>query len=148
MKNLSGFIIGALFAVGLGVGGMTQPAKVIGFLDFFGAWDPTLMFVMGGAVVMYTIFFRVIRGSAPVLASNFQIPTNQRIDGKLIVGSALFGVGWGLAGYCPGPALTSLGSASRDALVFVATMVVGMALFRIYRRVRDSANQRAAASSS
>ncbi len=126
MRNLSAFLIGALFAVGLGVGGMTLPSKVIGFLDFFGNWDPSLAFVMAGAVVVYFVAFRVVRGTAPVLETRFALPTKTMLDRRLLTGAALFGVGWGLAGYCPGPALTSLGAGSTNAVVFVSAMLAGM----------------------
>ena len=126
MFNVSAFIIGIIFSIGLGVGGMTLPEKVIGFLDFFGDWDPSLMFVMGGAVTVYFVAFRFVRGYAPVLSSEFLLPTKSQIDRKLLIGSGMFGIGWGLAGYCPGPGITSLGAGSVDAAVFVVAMVVGM----------------------
>jgi len=132
MPLLSAFLVGALFAVGLGVSGMTQPTKVIGFLDFFGHWDATLMFVMGGAVVLYFFFFRFARGYAPVLTAYFNLPTQKQIDLRLVIGSGMFGVGWGLAGFCPGPALTSLGHGATKVFVFVASMVAGMYLFKAF----------------
>lgn len=135
MQALSAFFVGTLFAVGLGISGMTQPEKVIGFLDFFGSWDASLMFVMLGAVLMYFIFYRTVRGYAPILATGFQIPTRRQIDARLVGGSAMFGVGWGLAGFCPGPALTSIGNAASGALVFVGAMVGGMYLFAGFNRV-------------
>lgn len=136
MHRVVAFAAGVVFAIGLGISGMTIPAKVIGFLDFFGSWDPSLMFVMGGAVVVYFIAFRVIRGySAPVLGDRFHLPTRKEIDKRLLFGSALFGVGWGLAGYCPGPALTSLPTASTPIITFVASMLIGMFLFK--QVVRD-----------
>lgn len=136
MNTLVAFVVGAVFAVGLGISGMTQPEKVIGFLDFFGAWDATLVFVMGGAVVTYTVFYRAIRGTAPILTQHFQFPTRRQIDRRLIVGSAMFGIGWGLAGFCPGPALTSVGNGGTEALLFVAAMVTGMYAFEIVDRVQ------------
>ena len=129
MQAISAFIVGALFAVGLGISGMTQPRRVVGFLDFFGAWDGSLLFVMAGATTLYFIVYRVVRGSAPILSMNFHLPARHQIDARLIVGSAMFGVGWGLAGFCPGPALTSIGNAASSALIFVAAMVAGMYLF-------------------
>jgi len=136
MKNVSSFLAGLLFAIGLGVGGMTLPSKVIGFLDFFGNWDPSLAFVMGGAVVVYFLAYRVVRGNAPVLDSAFSLPTKTLIDHRLLGGAATFGVGWGLAGYCPGPALTSLGAGSLDAAAFTVAMFAGMLLVEAERRVR------------
>lgn len=135
MQHVSAFIVGLLFAIGLGVSGMTQPDKVIGFLDFFGAWDPTLLFVMGSAIPMYFVFFRAVRGYAPILTARFDIPTRNQIDWRLLSGATLFGIGWALAGFCPGPAIVSLGSGSTAALVFVSAMVGGMLLFALFDRV-------------
>lgn len=122
------FLSGAIFAAGLILGGMTQPGKVQGFLDVAGAgaWDPTLIFVMGGALVVYGVLYRLImRRPAPLLEAKFHVPTRRDLDGRLIGGAALFGVGWGLAGYCPGPALASLGGGLMP-LTFVGAMIAGM----------------------
>jgi uncharacterized membrane protein YedE/YeeE len=119
-----GLLAGVLFGAGLVIGGMTEPAKVRGFLDFFGAWDPTLMFVMGGAVSVHWLAYRWVRGrKAPLIASAFQIPSRKDIDLKLLAGAALFGFGWGLGGYCPGPAVASLPSGGLSVLAFVAAML-------------------------
>ena len=128
--NLVAFCSGVLFSIGLGISGMTQPQKVIGFLDVFGAWDPSLTFVMVGGIISYLILQFAIqrRFPTPVLASEFQIPTRKNIDRNLMLGALLFGVGWGLGGYCPGPALTSLGSGRMSAVLFVVAMGVGMFL--------------------
>jgi len=133
------FLAGALFAIGLTVAGMTQPAKVIGFLDVTGAWDPSLAFVMVGAITVHAVTRRlVLRRRAPFGAAAFDEPNARSIDAPLVAGAALFGVGWGAAGYCPGPAIVSLGTGSREALVFVAAMAVGMMAHRFFRpRVRD-----------
>lgn len=121
------FVVGVLFAIGLTVGGMTQPAKVIGFLDFSGNWDPSLAFVMGGAVSVYAVAFRLImKRPAPVVGGHFGIPTRRSIDWRLMGGAALFGVGWGLGGYCPGPGLTAAGSGSAQGLLFAISMAAGM----------------------
>jgi uncharacterized membrane protein YedE/YeeE len=121
------FAAGALFAVGLAVSGMTKPSKVRGFLDFGGAWDPTLLFVMGGAVAVYFVVHRlVLRRPAPLFDSKFYLPTRKDIDARLVLGAAIFGVGWGLGGYCPGPGLASLVSGAIGPVVFVAAMVAGM----------------------
>lgn len=129
--KLAAFAAGMLFAIGLGISGMTQPDKVIGFLDLFGKWDPALMFVMGGAVLVYGIGFRLLRRLArPILAAGFQIPTRKDIDARLLTGASLFGVGWGLSGFCPGPALVSLASLSADVFIFVGAMLVGMWCFK------------------
>jgi uncharacterized protein len=123
---------GALFGAGLAVGGMTDPARVRGFLDLFGNWDPTLAFVMGGAVLVMAIAWRFqARMARPLFGERFALPDRSDLDGKLIAGSALFGVGWGIAGLCPGPAVASLALAPSNALPFVAAMLAGMALHRI-----------------
>jgi uncharacterized membrane protein YedE/YeeE len=118
------FAAGGLFGVGLVVSGMTEPRNVIGFLDFFGHWQPRLIAVMGGAVAAYAgllaLIVRTAGGRARLLP-----PRNNRIDRSLLVGSAIFGVGWGLSGYCPGPAIASLGSGAGGAFVFVAAMIAG-----------------------
>lgn len=137
MPLVSAFFVGVLFAVGLGVSGMTQPEKVIGFLDFFGSWDATLMFVMGGAVVLYFFFFRFVRGYAPVLTAYFNLPTKTQIDPRLVIGSGMFGIGWGLAGFCPGPALTSMGNGATKVFIFVAAMIAGMYLFTLFDMLVD-----------
>jgi uncharacterized membrane protein YedE/YeeE len=119
-------VAGLLFGAGLAVGGMTNPRKVIGFLDIGGAWDPSLAFVMLGAIAVHFFAYRWVRGSAaPLFADEFAIPKLRHIDAKLVAGSALFGVGWGLGGYCPGPGIVSLGAGRSDALVFVASMAIG-----------------------
>lgn len=126
------FASGALFGAGLAVGGMTDPTRVRGFLDLFGNWDPTLAFVMGGAVIVMAIAWRFqARMARPLFGERFALPDRSDLDGKLIAGSALFGVGWGIAGLCPGPAVTSLALSPSDALPFVAAMLVGMALHRV-----------------
>jgi len=123
---------GALFGAGLAAGGMTDPARVRGFLDLFGNWDPTLAFVMGGAVLVMAIAWRFqARMARPLFGERFALPDRSDLDGKLIAGSALFGVGWGIAGLCPGPAVASLALAPSNALPFVAAMLAGMALHRI-----------------
>lgn len=120
------FLSGVLFALGLVIGGMTQPAKVQGFLDVTGAWDPTLVFVMGGALIVYGVLYRLImKRPAPLLEAKFHVPSRRDLDGRLIGGAALFGVGWGLAGYCPGPGLASLGGGVMP-LTFVVAMLAGM----------------------
>jgi uncharacterized protein len=118
---------GALFGAGLAISGMTRPAKVIGFLDMFGDWDPSLAFVMMGAIAVHFVAYRLVRGrSAPLFGAKFAIPTRKDIDLRLLAGAAIFGVGWGIGGYCPGPGITSLATGAASVLVFVLTMVVGM----------------------
>ena len=129
-SNLSEYLIGALFGLGLIISGMTNPAKILAFLDIAGAWDPSLIFVMGGAVLVGLIAFYLAKNrTQSFLGGAMHIPTRRDIDRPLIIGSALFGVGWGLAGFCPGPALVSLGSGELKALVFVVAMLGGMLLF-------------------
>jgi len=133
--NISSLVCGFWFACGLGISGMTQPQKVVGFLDLTGDWDPSLLFVMLGAVLVYSIGYRwVVRKPTPLFSQEFLLPSNRQIDHSLLLGSALFGVGWGIAGFCPGPALTSLVSLSYPSLVFVASMIVSMALFEWFQR--------------
>jgi uncharacterized membrane protein YedE/YeeE len=127
--SLTSFVAGVVFALGLGISGMTRPVKVIGFLDFFGAWDASLAFVMLGAIAVYFAAYRWCRTMpAPLLASEFALPKRNNLDAKLIVGSVLFGAGWGLGGFCPGPALTALASGALPVLIFVAAMTAGMYL--------------------
>ena len=126
MKALLALLSGLLFGVGLSLGGMTRPAVVLGFLDVFGQWDPRLLFVMAGAVITTAVGYRlVLRRRQPWLAASFQLPTSRRFDARLVGGAAVFGIGWGLAGYCPGPALASLGAAAPSLLVLVVCMLGG-----------------------
>lgn len=128
---VSAFVAGLLFAVGLVVGGMTQPAKVIGFLDFFGDWDPSLIFVMGGAVVVHFVAYRLIlKRSSPLLAAKFEIPSRSDLSRPLVIGAALFGVGWALGGYCPGPGLVAVGAGSLEGLTFALGLLGGFVVFR------------------
>lgn len=138
-----GLTVGILFSAGLVISGMTQPAKVIGFLNFggifapsrFGAWDPSLAFVMGGAVLVTLVAFAVTprSGRKPWVAAAFELPTKQDIDVRLVAGAALFGIGWGLSGYCPGPAFASVISGGTDALVFVSALLIGMLMAKKLR---------------
>lgn len=126
-SNLVSFISGGLFALGLGISGMTQPAIVVGFLDVFGNWDPSLVFVLASAVGVYFLMFQIVKTQQkPVFASKFNIPTRKDIDSPLIIGAALFGMGWGLSGLCPGTALTSLFTNSTSILGFVISMSLGI----------------------
>jgi uncharacterized membrane protein YedE/YeeE len=127
---VAAFGCGVLFAVGLALSGMTDPARVLGFLDFFGRWDPTLAFVMMGAVGTHAVLYRVItRRATPVLAAEFSIPKKRDLDRPLFLGSVLFGVGWGLSGYCPGPVVTSLAAGGWPVLAFALGMAGGMAAY-------------------
>lgn len=128
MKNLTALLAGMLFGVGLAMSGMTDTAKVIGFLDLFGEWVPDLAFVMGGAVLVTALLTRWVLGwRQPLFESEFHLPTKRTIDARLIGGAACFGVGWGLYGYCPGPAITALSYLNASTYVFVAAMLAGMA---------------------
>ena len=129
-QDLVSLAVGFLFAVGLAMSGMTQPQKIIAFLDPAN-WDPSLLFVMLGAVGVHIVAYPLIRRrSSPLLDSKWHVPTRKDITPRLILGAALFGVGWGLAGFCPGPAWTSLASGDARVFVFVAAMILGMYLFK------------------
>jgi uncharacterized membrane protein YedE/YeeE len=135
MPVLLQFAIGLIFGLGLLLSGMSNPAKVLNFLDLggigAGTWDPSLAFVMAGAVaVTFAGFNFVLKRSQPLFSETFHLPTKSEIDRRIILGPAIFGVGWGLAGFCPGPALTALGFGSKAALLFVAAMLAGMVLAR------------------
>jgi uncharacterized membrane protein YedE/YeeE len=131
MPLLSGFAIGLLFGIGLLVSGMANPARVLGFLDLTGRWDPSLLFVMIGAIPVAFVGFRLAGGrSAPIVEKRFHLPTASAIDARLAAGAAIFGVGWGLAGFCPGPAITALGLGLTQPAIFVVAMLAGMALVR------------------
>lgn len=131
MKTLMGYVAGLLFGLGLALAGMTDPSRVLGFLDIFGAWDPTLMFVLGGAVVTTFIGYRLVfRQERPMIGETFQLPTRQDLDVRLVGGAALFGIGWGLSGYCPGPAIASIAGLTAPLMAMLAAMVAGWFLAR------------------
>ena len=134
---ISSFLVGIIFAFGLALAGMTQPEKIIGFLDILsGAWDPTLGFVMMGAIPVHLISHRLLKGRpSPLFDTEFHLPKKTEINKSLVIGGALFGMGWGLGGYCPGPGLASIASLNSDVLIFVVSMTAGMMLFRIYQKV-------------
>jgi uncharacterized membrane protein YedE/YeeE len=134
---LTSFFSGVVFALGLGISGMTRPIKVIGFLDFFGSWDPSLAFVMLGAIGVYFVAHRLSRRMpAPMLAASFTLPSRNDLDGRLIAGAAIFGAGWGLGGFCPGPAITSLASGAPSVMIFVAAMAAGTYLHALIGETR------------
>lgn len=146
MNRISEFLVGLLFGLGLLLSGMTDPAKVLGFLDLFGAWDPSLALVMGGAIAVgFFAFALAKKRTTAFLGGALQMPTSDQVDKRLITGALLFGAGWGLAGFCPGPALVSLASGEVKAGVFVAAMLIGMALFELADRFIHRPCQAAAA---
>lgn len=129
MKGISALLCGLVFGIGLALSGMTDTAKVTGFLDLFGNWVPDLAFVMGGAVLVTVIAFRfVLQRQRPLLDSDFSLPASRTVDTRLLAGAVIFGIGWGLYGYCPGPAISSLLYLDPKTVLFVAAMVAGMAL--------------------
>ena len=137
MNRLTEFLVGLLFGLGLILSGMTDPGKIIGFLDIFGAWDPSLAFVMMGAIAVGFVAFAIAKKrTTTILGGTLRLPTTNHIDKRLIIGSTVFGIGWGLAGFCPGPALVSMASGQIQALWFVSAMVAGMLAFEALERTR------------
>ena len=133
MNKIISLISGAIFGFGLTVSSMTNPAKVLGFLDLFGQWDPSLIFVMIGAIIISSpLFFLLKSKEKPLFARSFLIPEIKKIDTKLIIGSALFGIGWGLVGLCPGPAISSLALLNNYSLAFIASMFLGFLLAKVF----------------
>jgi uncharacterized membrane protein YedE/YeeE len=139
-QNTIALLSGILFAIGLGISGMALPEKVIGFLDVFGSWDPSLAFVMVGAILTYALLYQVAqrRREVTFVGTKMQIPTNRRITAPLVIGASLFGAGWGLSGLCPGPALISSVTGNVTILMFMVAVVGGMQLFTVYDRVMAS----------
>ena len=136
--HIVAFIVGLLFAIGLGVSGMTQPEKVISFLDLFGHWNPALAFVMVGAIGIHALAYPLItKRPSPILEDQFQIPKRTDLTPRLLVGAFMFGIGWGLGGFCPGPGLTSLASGNSESVVFVSCMLAGMTLFYFSKPLID-----------
>jgi uncharacterized membrane protein YedE/YeeE len=145
MPLLSALLAGLLFGLGLILSGMTDPSKIIGFLDLAGNWDPSLAFVMGGAILVGLVAFRFAANrSHALLGDAMRIPTARHIDRRLVFGGLTFGVGWGLAGYCPGPAVASLASGGSKPLLFVAAMLAGMAIYEIHDRIAGTPNRKTA----
>lgn len=135
-QSIAALVSGTVFGFGLALSGMLNPARVQGFLDIFGVWDPSLAFVLGGAVMVTFIGVRIMyRLDKPAFDETFQVPTKERIDAPLVIGSALFGLGWGIGGYCPGPAVASLAVGHTESFLFVAAMLIGMTIHdRIWSR--------------
>ncbi len=144
MLNVASFVCGLLFGLGLIVAGMANPAKVLAFLDLAGDWDPSLALVMGGAIAVASgAFVLAGRRLRSLLGAPMQIPTRRDLDARLVLGSLTFGVGWGLAGFCPGPALVALGAGLPQAVIFVGAMLVGMLGYEVINRVSASTAPRA-----
>ena len=135
MHRLTEFIVGLIFGLGLLLSGMTDPGKVLGFLDLSGQWDPSLAFVMGGAILVgFFAFALAKKRTSNFLGGALSLPKSTVIDKRLVIGSLLFGAGWGLAGFCPGPALVSMATGQEKALIFVAAMLLGMVAFEMIER--------------
>lgn len=131
MRFIFASISGLIFGFGLALGGMLNPSKVQGFLNIFGVWDPSLAFVMGGGIIVNAIgYYFVLKRDKPLFAEKFAIPTNKNIDKNLLIGSAVFGIGWGLAGLCPGPVISNVLLQPQDALIFLIIMIFGLFLGR------------------
>jgi uncharacterized membrane protein YedE/YeeE len=138
-QKIGAFLGGAVFGIGLAIAGMTQPAKIVGFFDFSSRWDPSLAFVMLGALLVYAPGYAWVtrRWRRPLWAPVFTLPTRKDIDWRLLSGSLLFGIGWGLSGYCPGPALTSVGARSSQALITGSAILVGVGVYQLIMRVQS-----------
>ena len=142
--TVTALLSGLLFGFGLLLSGMANPEKVLGFLDLFGAWDPSLALVMAGAIAVgLPVFFIAGRRGRTLLGDQIQLPTRRDIDRPLVVGSLLFGIGWGLAGFCPGPGVVATGAGEPKALIFTAAMLVGMMLFQLTQRRAPTTQSRA-----
>ena len=145
MQVLMALLAGLVFGLGLIMSGMTDPSKVIGFLDLAGQWDPSLAFVMGGAILVGVVAFRLAATrSQAILGESMRLPTARQIDRRLILGGLAFGAGWGLAGYCPGPALASLVTGGSKPLIFTIAMLAGMVIFEIHDRFAQFPAKKAA----
>ncbi|MCS0580447.1 YeeE/YedE family protein [Massilia pinisoli] len=145
MHIVTAFIVGLLFGIGLIVAGMTDPAKVQGFLDLAGNWDPSLAFVMGGAILVGLVAFRIAgKRERALLGDAMRLPTATQVDRRLVLGGLAFGAGWGLAGFCPGPALASLATGGSKVLIFTGAMVAGMVVFEWLERGRTALRRRTA----
>lgn len=138
-QTIASLICGAVFGIGLAISGMTNPAKIIGFVDITGQWDPSLAFVMVGALIVYAIGFRLSqRSGKPILALRFQVPSRNDVDARLVGGAVLFGIGWGMAGICPGPAITALAFGMEKFYVFFAAMAVGSLAYSLTMKPKDA----------
>lgn len=145
MQIIAALATGLIFGLGLILSGMTDPSKVIGFLDLAGPWDPSLAFVMGGAILVGVAAFRFAKGrEKSLLGDVMRLPTARQVDRRLVLGGLAFGAGWGLAGYCPGPALVSVAQGGTQPLIFVVAMLAGMAIYEIQDRLAMRRKQKPA----
>ena len=136
MRFIITYFIGLVFGVGISISGMANPAKVLNFFDVAGTWDPSLMFVMGGALVTTFVGYKLVLGrNNPMFAASFSLPTVRQLDAKLLGGSAVFGVGWGIAGFCPGGALPALGTGRSEVLIFVAALIAGILIAKLIQSI-------------
>lgn len=136
MRLLVSYLIGLIFGVGISISGMANPAKVVNFFDFAGIWDPSLAFVMGGALAVTFVGYRIVFGrKSPLMASSFHLPTRRDLDMPLIGGSVMFGVGWGLAGFCPGGALPAIGTGRSEVFIFLAALIAGIFIANALKRL-------------
>ncbi len=144
MNIFFSWLIGLIFGIGLIIAGMTNPAKVLGFLDLTGVWDPSLAFVMAGGIAVASIgFFVAKKRTKSLIGLQLRFPTGKKIDRPLIIGGAIFGIGWGIAGICPGPALVLVGGGVFKGVVFVIAMLLGMALFEMFNRQKSKQSSKA-----
>ena len=137
MRLILTYIVGLIFGLGITLSGMINPAKVLNFFDIAGTWDPSLIFVMVGALAITLVGYRLVFGrGTPIFAQKFHLPTRQDVDGRLIGGAAVFGVGWGIAGFCPGGALPAIGTLQSDVLIFIASLVGGILIARGFQQIK------------
>lgn len=141
MNFIISFVLGFIFSIGLSISGMVNPNKVIGFLDLLGDWDPDLIFVMGGAAGLNFITFRfVLKRPNPLIEQSFNLPSSTIVDSRLVIGSILFGIGWGIGGICPGPGIANLFTLKAEPIVFVAFMIIGMLSFKWFDKLIEREN--------
>jgi len=146
MRFLTSYLIGLVFGAGILISGMANPAKVLNFFDIAGAWDPSLAFVMGGALIVTAIGYKVVlKRPSPLLGASFQLPRRRDFDRSLLGGSAVFGVGWGIAGFCPGGALPALGTGRIEVLIFIIALVAGIVVAKRLQAIHQSRRHRSAA---
>ncbi len=143
MRSLVAFLVGGLFGAGLLISGMTDTRKVQGWLDIFGDWDATLAFVMGGAIIPMAVAWQLTKGRTALLGGAFPAPSDPQVDRRIVIGSVMFGAGWGLSGLCPGPAIASLSFGGLSGLVFATAMIGGMAMAPTANRYLDGSPQTA-----